>query len=150
MLCTNFGPAIAQIAKANDDTPVVLFLAALPKPTAARAMKAAKKRERYVDLFIRDFCPVVGMLWPRAKAREVLEWIPTVKLPGGYEPRSDDAVIGRWMLMTKQRIRATIPSLVQHPDEVPSLIGRRNHWGKDRGRVALHFCEGDPLDLDWS
>lgn len=149
-LCQNFGPAIARIAEANDDTPVVLFLAGLPKRTAADALRAAKRNQHYVDLFSRDFCPVVGMLWPKQKAKDLLDWASTASLPGGSEPRSDDAVVGRWMLRTKQRIRVAIPSLVQHPDEVKSLIGRKAHWGKDKGRIALMFCEGDPLEIDWS
>lgn len=150
VLCKNFGPTLARIAEANMDTPVVLFLAGLPKRTATLALRAIKNKQHYVDLSIRDFCPVVGMLWPKTKAAEILEWVDTAKLPGGTEPRSDDAVVGRWKLMTKQRVRVTVPSLVQHPDEVTSLIGRKPKWGKDKGRVALYFCEDDPLLIDWS
>ena len=75
-------------------------------------------------------------------------WASTARLPGQPNPRSDDAVVGRWMLVTKQTIRATVPSLVQHPDMEPSLIGRRPAWGKDSGRVALHLAE-DALDYEW-
>lgn len=150
VLCQNFGPAIVRIADANDDTPVVLFIASLPRKTATDALRAVKRHVHYVDLFIRDFCPVVGMLWPREKAAQLLEWTKTAKLPGGTEPRSDDAVVGRWKLINKERIRVTVPSLVQHPDQVESLIGRRAHWGGDKGRVAQLFCEGDPLEIDWS
>lgn len=150
LLCENFGPAITRIAQFNNDTPVVLFLAALPKRTSRDALKATKQGLHYVTLFSRDFCPVVGMLWPKTKALELLEWAETAPLPGGYEPRSDDAVVGRWKFITKQTVVATIPSLVQHPDEVPSLIGRKAHWGKDKGRIAQNFCLGDPLEIDWS
>lgn len=147
VLCQNFGPAIAHIAKANDDTPVVLFLGALPIPTAHRAKKAAKKRERYCELGVRDFCPVVGMLWPKRKAKEMLEWTSEQKLPNA---RSDDAVVGYWVDKTAQRVRVTVPSLVQHPDDESIVHPKRAKQGADRGRVALFFCEGDPLDLDWS
>ena len=149
VVCRNFGPAVEQIAESNPDTPVVLFLAHLPRRTARDATRAMKVHQRYVDLFIRDFCPVVGMLWPTHKAAEMMEWTKNPKgLPGGEGARSDDAVVGRWMLVTRQRIRATVPSLVQHPDMEPSLIGRKPAWGRDRGRVAMFFAE-DGLGYEW-
>lgn len=69
---------------------------------------------------------------------------------GHPSPRSDDGVLGRWCALTKQTVRFTVPSLVQHPDRVKSVIGRKEHWGKDKGRVALLYYEDDPLEYDWS
>lgn len=149
-VCRNFPLAVEKIAEANPDVPVCLFLGGQPRRTAKDALRASKAGKRYVQLFFRDFVPVVGVLWPRHKAEEFLEWSRDARLPGQSNPRSDDAVVGRWMLMTRQRVLATVPSLVQHPDEVPSLIGRRAHAGKDKGRVALLYCEGDPMGYDWS
>jgi GR25 family glycosyltransferase involved in LPS biosynthesis len=148
VLCENFGPAIDRIAKANDDTPVVLFLGGLPKVTAVAALKALKQGEHYCDLGYRDFCPAVGMLWPRRKAIEFLEWTKSMKR-GPSNPRSDDAVIGYWAEGAEQRIRVIIPSLVQHPDLESIVHPKRAKAGKDKGRVALMFCEGDPLEIDW-
>lgn len=147
--CVNFNAAILEIAKANPTTPVVLFLGGLPKVTGNNALKALKRGQHYSPVWIRDFVPVVALLWPKEKAEAFMAWSKTHKLPGAV-PRSDDAVVGRWMIRERQRILVTIPSLVQHPDNVPSLIGRRAKWGKDRGRVALQFIEGDPLEIDWS
>ena len=147
-VCTNFAEAITEVARFNPDTPVVLFLAHLPRRTAKDAVKAMKSRQSYVQLFIRDFCPVVGMLWPTHKAHEFMEWTKSGRLPGQPNPRSDDAVVGRWMLTTKQTIRVTVPSLVQHLDQEPSLIGKRAAWGRDRGRTALFFAE-DGMAYQW-
>jgi len=146
--CRNFGSAVEQIAARHPSTPVCLFLARLPRRTSRDATLALKAGQRYVPLFIRDFCPVVAMLWPKEKAEEFMFWARDARLPGQPNPRSDDAVVGRWMLMTKQTILVTVPSLVQHPDMEPSLIGRRPAWGKDSGRVALHFAE-DALSYEW-
>ena len=148
VLCKNFGPATLRVAKANGDTPVVLFLGALPIPTASAAKQAAKRGEHYVDLKWRDFCPAVGMLWPRTKAIEFLAWAETTKR-GPSNPRSDDAHIGYWVEETRQRVRVTVPSLVQHPDYDSIVHPKRAKSGKDRGRVALMFCEDDPLEIDW-
>ena len=145
--CRNFAPALEEIAAAND-VPVCLFLARLPRRTSTDATKALKANRRYVTLFIRDFVPVVAVLWPRAKAQEFMAWAQNAKLPGQPNPRSDDAVVGRWMMTTRQEIRATCPSLVEHPDMEASVIGRQPAWGKDPGRVALHLAE-DALAYDW-
>jgi GR25 family glycosyltransferase involved in LPS biosynthesis len=144
----NFAPALEQIAASNPDTPVCLFLARLPRRTSVEATRALKDGRRYVDLHFRDFCPVVGMLWPVEKARHLMEWQKTARFPGKLPPRSDDAVVGHWMRHSKQTIRACVPSIVQHPDMEPSLIGRKPAWGKDSGRVALHLAE-DALDYLW-
>lgn len=153
-VCHNFPLAVKQIAEANPETPVVLFLANLPKRVATYALRALARGEHYArtGLRINEFMPVVAVLWPTHKAGEFLEWAETAKLPGyPREPRSDDACAGRWAALTKQPIAFTIPSLVQHLDETPSLIGRRAKWGKDKGRVALHYIgENDPLEIDWS
>lgn len=150
VVCANFAPALEQIAAANPDVPVCLFLAYLPRPTATAATKALRLNQRYADVNFRDFVPVIAILWPKHKAEEMMAWTESnPKLPGNPAPRSDDSVIGFWMRRTKQRIRVTVPSLVQHPDQVVSLIGRRAAWGKDRGRVALYLAE-DGLAYDWS
>ncbi len=153
VLCKNFPPAVTRVADANPDYPVILFLAWLPRRVSNLALRAAKNRQHYFDarLRINEFCPAVAVLWPAAKVEEFLAW--TDANPGklGHPaPRSDDGVIGRWVALTKQIIRFTIPSLVQHPDLESSLIGRKMAWGKDRGRVALFFSEDDPLTMDWA
>ena len=152
-VCRNFAPAMAAIADANPETPVVLFLAKLPPHIAGAALRAAKRKRSYVRMRLRssDFMPVVGVLWPCHKANEFLAWASSAKLPGyPRETRSDDAVAGRWAMKTRLEIAFTVPSLVEHRDQVPSLIGKRARWGRDSTRVALLFEQGDPLERDWS
>jgi hypothetical protein len=148
-VCANFAPAVEQIAEAHPDTPVCLFLAYLPRATASEATKAMRLNKRYAAVNFRDFVPVIAILWPKHKAQEMLDWTQdNPKLPGNPAPRSDDSVIGFWMRRTKQTVLVSVPSLVQHPDTVPSLIGKRAAWGRDRGRVALFLAE-DGLHYDW-
>lgn len=152
-VCTNFPPAVKRIAAANPDTPVVLFLARLPIRVSTLALRATKRREHYLrtQLRINEFMPAVSVLWPRHKAAEFLQWAEeNPKKLGHPSPRSDDGVTGRWAALTRQTITFTVPSLVQHPDRVESIIGKTAAWGKDKGRVAQWFCEGDPLEIDWS
>lgn len=147
--CENFPLAVTQIAEATPDLPVVLFLGGLPRTTGANAMKMLKLGWNYCELWMRDFMPVVAVLWPKHKAEAFLAWSKVDKLPGSF-PRSDDAIAGRWMIRNRERVLVTIPSLVEHPDTVTSTIGRRAQWGKDKGRVARMFIDGDPLAIDWT
>lgn len=154
-MCKNFPLAVTRIAEANPTTPVCLFLARLPVTEAKMALRALKKGERYINARPRSggFTPVVAVLWPIVKAIHFREWCYVARLPGApkYEPASDDAALALWAMRNKERIRITVPSLVEHPDREKSLVGRRAKWGKDRGRVALAYIgEDDPLDLDWS
>ena len=115
------------------------------------ALFAMKKRQVYLDCQLRsnDFLPVVAILWPTSKAQEFLTWTEANPHKLGHkDPRSDDSVGGRWASLTKQDIRFTLPSLVEHPDLEPSLIGRKAAWGKDSGRVAMAFAE-DGLAYEW-
>lgn len=152
-LCVNFPPAVKLIAERNPDVPVGLFLARLPSRISTLALRAAKRHEHYIrtQLRINEFMPVVGVLWPRHKAQEFLHWAKENPHRLGHpEPRSDDGVVGRWCALTRQTVSFTVPSLVQHPDQVKSVIGKEARWGKDKGRVALMLVEGDPLEIDWS
>lgn len=146
----NFTAAVRQIAEANPDVPVCLFLARLPRDASTLAVRAMKQNRRYVELSWRSFLPVVAVLWPRSKAEEFRTWAEeNPGLPAQREPRSDDAVAGFWKMRTRQTVRCTVPSIVQHPDMEPSLIGRRRSWGQDSGRVAMLLAD-DALEYDWS
>jgi hypothetical protein len=148
--CHNFAEGLQGVAKANPDTPVCLFLARLPRDAATAASRAMQQNRRYVTLGLRSFMPVVAVLWPRHKAVEFLEWtVANPYFPGNREPRSDDGMAGRWKMVTRQIVKATVPSLVEHPDMEPSLIGKRTAWGKDRGRVAQFLAE-DASEYDWT
>lgn len=137
------------LEKVASEVPTALFLARLPRDVSAKATLALKKGHRYVTWVPRSFVPVVAILWPREKAVAFKEWADTSpRTSGPVQHRSDDAMVGLWGALTKQEFRATVPSLVEHPDREPSLIGRKNMWGKDKGRVAQHFCE-DALQYEW-
>jgi hypothetical protein len=151
IVCRNFVAAVERIVRARPDQPICLFVGGLPRQSSMAVLKALSRNERYSTLYWRDFCPVVAMLWPVEVVHSFLEWSTTAKLPGVPDPRSDDAVVGRWMAETRQQILATAPCLVQHPDDVESTIKRPHRDGRDRGRVAVAWIgDADPLELDWS
>lgn len=150
----NFPLAVEKIAEAKPAEPVCLFLSWLPNQIVREARQALLRNQRYIAARPAKFCPVVAVLWPVAAIERFLEWSETARLPGHPgNVRSDDAVLGEWIRRKREVVWVALPSLVQHPDLVPSVKGRQNaNWGKDRGRVALNWIgpDADPLELDWS
>lgn len=146
----NFAAGVKQIAASKPDAPVCLFLGRLPRDASSRAQRAMKMNVRYVTLSWRSFLPVVAVLWPRHKLLEFAEWAAeNPRLPAQNEPRSDDAMGGRWKMVTRQTVYACVPSIVEHPDQVPSIIGVRQQWGSTPGRTAELLCD-DALAYDWA
>lgn len=115
--------------------------------------KAVTYRKTLFVLSRQDFIPAVAVLWPRAKAEHLLRWTSKgYDLPGLRPPyRSDDAVMGAWMRFTKQDVFVTMPSLVEHPDDVTPVKDGPHAAanGADKGRVAFSFCRGDALEIEW-
>jgi hypothetical protein len=98
---------------------------------------------------IAKFCPVVAVLWPREAAKRFLDWSETAKLPGRPDPASDDAIMGEWIRNQQETVFVACPSIVDHPDRVESVIGRRQEvWGADKGRTVANFI--GERDIDWS
>jgi hypothetical protein len=146
-----FVKAVRQIAKAHPDAPVCLFLGRLPRDASIEARRALADDRRYVRMPWRSFMPIVAVLWPRHKAVEFIEWTQTNAVMPGIrgEPRSDDAVAGRWKSVTRQTVLACVPSIIEHPDEADSTIGKRSRHSKAAARVAAFIAE-DASAYDWS
>ncbi|MDR7492248.1 MAG: hypothetical protein QN122_12465 [Armatimonadota bacterium] len=77
--------------------------------------------------------PTVALLWPSWAARAVLSWAEERRLgPIG----ADDGVVGMAAACLGLQAVAAVPSLVEHPDLLPSLM--RPRWrGPDPSRQAV-------------
>ncbi len=150
IVCKNFPETVSRIMAARPDRVVSLFVGGLRNRTTRNFTAALGKNKRYEEVYFRDIHHVVAVLWPISAAKTFLDWTKTHAVPGMPNPRSDDAVFGAWSRLTKNRVLCTVPNLVQHPDDVKSTVGLRAKAGADRGRTAIHFIDGDPLELDWS
>jgi hypothetical protein len=152
LVCRNFLPALERIAEANPTTPVSLFFSTAAQRNYRASLKL-RNRSRYISNHSQDVVHVVGILWPHQRAREFLTWVDEnpERLHLGRVVISDDATVTRWMKFGNP-IRCTVPNLVEHPDDVPSIVNvSRVKNGEDSGRVAAWWIgDGDPLELDWS
>jgi hypothetical protein len=147
--CRNLPPAVKRIAAGdNGEHPICLFLGMLPMRTKRDALQAGRDGDPYVRVHVSDWLPVVAVLWPVEKARHFMEWSDRFEPRGPRvrPERSDDAMGGRWMRSTRQTVFATIPSLIEHPDDAPSTIARN-----PGGRSALfwHGAHWDALSIRW-
>lgn len=155
IVCSNFTLAVERLAEIHEHTPLCLFVSASKSKTMMQYRKAAKSQLRYSEIWFQDYCPVVALLWPRSKLAEFMHWwAGNPRLPGMREPyRSDDAVVGSWMKFTRQRVLATVPSLVEHPDDTLSVKWDTSNvpsGTENRFRRAFQFIgDGDPLEINW-
>lgn len=154
IVCANFAAAIERIAESHPDIPICLFVSGTKSKTLQLYARAIRSQVRYSQVWFQDFLPVVGVLWPRTKVEEFLEWSKDAKLPGLPNPRSDDAVVGSWMKFTRQTVLATVPSLVEHPDDTLSVKWHESNvpsgTGNKRRRAFHYIGDSDPLELDWT
>ena len=156
VICQNFPLAVERIIFAHPDIPICLFVSAMKTKTLRKYANALRAGFRYSNIWFQDFMPVVAVIWPRPKIREVLDWLePEPKLSMQKPWRSDDAVIGSWMKFTKQRVLATVPSLVQHPDDTLSVKWSSESkvpsgTGNKYRRAFAYIEDVDPLELDWT
>lgn len=99
-----------------------------------RQMLAAAARGQSFTRLATTWIPAVALSWPVSRAREFVEFADgrwDVEKVGG-----DDARIGSFCARRRARPWAVVPSIVEHPDVVESLIGKRNSAGRNRARVA--------------
>lgn len=155
--CRNFPQTVERVVEARPDTLTSLFIGGLPNWNTRQFMRALSTGKRWAPLRpinTGSVIHVVALIWPAPLAEHLLEWSRTASLPGHRGvPRSDDAVVSYWARMTKQEVWATVPCLIEHPDDlVPAAGHRKNANGADRGRIAASWIglDVDPSTLDWS
>lgn len=87
----------------------------------------------------------MAVLWPREKALHLLNWSETAR---GLT-RADDGNVHKWKRSHKQEMLVSVPSIVQHDDDLESVKGGRAHvpW-KENWRQALMLAD-DALDYEW-
>jgi hypothetical protein len=141
LLCNSFTDRVSVAVGERQRSVVSLFVGGLPNRTRRDFLAALGRGEHWMPIYFRDIHHVVALVWPVELIQSFLAWYPTARIPGAQPPRSDDAVIGFWARTTKNVVWATVPCLVEHPDDVPSTIHTRTRTGRDKGRRAIHFEE---------
>lgn len=150
-LCDRFADAVPLAVAGRPDSLVALFVPGPPTDHARAVMKACHYGIPWAMLGNDTWCPAVALAWPAAMLEPFLRWVDRQRYP--VTVRADDEIIGRYLRAVRQRAWATVPSLVEHPDMVDSIAGKRSRRGQYTGRIAACFvreCGCDPLLVDWS
>lgn len=145
IVCANLLEAAARAALARPGSPIALFVPGKPA-LYVRTIGAARTADEPVcELPLGTWVPTVATLWPAALAEQILDWYDGSRLPRGMV--ADDEIVGRFLNHVRIPALASVPSLVEHPDTVPSVMNgrRRVGDGRDPGRRA-EFWIGDEPD----
>lgn len=152
VVCQGFRAAVEAAVAARPGRLLIFFVGGNPVHHAAAVIEACRRDEAWAELNYAHWCPAVATCWPAALIPQLMEFVESQNYPPGFV--SDDEIIGRFIRTVKHRPLASVPSLAEHPDKVPSLIGKRMAHGMDLGRVAACFigrdCGECAAEIDWT
>jgi hypothetical protein len=137
-----FLEAVDRAVAARPDDPIVLFVSRQATRSTRLLFQACADDESFFTLHPQEWVPVVAVVWPRTAAAEFLEW--ALKRFPADRRRADDAIVGDWARSTGTRVVGTVPSLVEHPDEVDSLIGLKHRIPRRAACLAGHGDDFQP------
>lgn len=149
IVCPGFVDAAAAALTARPSRVVTFYVGGNHRQAAARVVHAAQQGHSWTDIPHFNWIPAVALAWPVALLPPFLAWVDQQRWPPSF--RADDQIIGMFLRRQGQLPVATVPSLVDHPDDVPSLISNRHRGGRDRLRIAACWVGGCDVSLiDWA
>ena len=152
-VCDDFLIHTQRAIEARPDRIVCFHVSGHPATSARRVLRAGERGESWAELDPNTWCPVVATCWPVFEIGPMLRFDDAKHYAAGTViQRGDDYRVGAFIKETRRTVLATVPSLVEHPDTVGSLIGTHALAGGNPGRVACCYLpEGcDPYEIDWS
>jgi hypothetical protein len=133
LVCRDFPDALAAVIAARPDVPVALFVPGV-MPNSRRVLDACWAGDRWAELDVLTWAPVVAVVWPRGHVGRLLEFAAAKDYPPSRF--GDDSIVGDYAREQAVTIWATVPSLVEHPDTEASLVGTVAMGGANPQRVA--------------
>lgn len=144
-LCGGFLSALELALAARPDSIVALFVPTALRHSSLRLLEACGRNEAWVVIgTVETWIPVVALAWPVRLIPDFAAWGRRTYPPEAR--RADDAIVGRYVRERGETVWATVPSLVEHPDDVESLLGLRTA----NPRSATCFAGEKAALIDWS
>lgn len=148
-VCDGFLPAVLAAVAAKPDRILSFFVAGNPYEHSQAVYAACDRGSSWAELDNQRWCPAVCLVWPAYHVPAVLAWVVAQNWPDAF--RADDEIVGRYCRYADVLPLASVPSLVDHPDDVPSLLGQKAQYGQDPGRTtACWIGDCDPASIDWT
>lgn len=145
--CRGFAAAAQAAVEACGHRPIAFWVGGFPQDLCAVMRRAAQTGCPWVDFVPWHVFPCVAAVWPVKLAVRLLEWAD--EKPGRVT-RADDGVTARFLQAERVWPLATVPSLVEHPNVVPSVIGRAARGPLEKSRVAcVPLGDRDPSTITW-
>lgn len=149
LVCADFTAAATAALAAQPDRVVTFYVGGNARLAAARVVHAAGQGRSWAVINHYSWIPAVALAWPARLIPPLLAYCDRHRWTATF--RSDDELLGRFLRTTGEPLYATVPSLVDHPDDVPSLIGTRHRGGRDKGRIAACWVgDCDASAIDWT
>lgn len=144
--CEFFAEAVLAAIAAKPNACISFCVTPQAHVTSQLMTMALKKREPWAKWSTRDHWPLVAASYPRELAERVADFVDERK----PKTRGDDAPMAEALRVLRAEAWATVPSLVEHLDDTPSLIGRRYMSGRNRARCAKYWIgDRDPRTIQW-
>jgi hypothetical protein len=148
-VCPNLIPAVERIADAMPDHPVALFVSPQSVMGVIEMERSCRQDRPYARWPVGQWIPAVAVLWPLQLVEPLLAYVDRQDWPVQFS--ADDEILGRATRAIPVDVYATVPSLVEHPDLVDSVVRNgRARQGKNPDRLAWCLIDGDPLKIDWT
>jgi len=146
IVCDHFLETMQLVLEARPNSMLALFVPGSHRAAALDMYRACERDECFFPFPFHtgSWVPVVALVWPAHTIPPFLEWA-ALKYPV-TKRRADDAIVGSYAREHRTEVLATVPSLVDHPDDVPSLIGNRMN---ERSRMAVCMVDGDARQRGW-
>lgn len=151
ILCPWFWEAANLAVDAHPDRIIAFFVGGRPDDHGRQIRRARQQGRVWAELLFDRWCPTVALVWPVRHIIPFLEFVDAQDWPRGM--RADDEIVGHYLRNVRERMIASAPSLVEHPDMVRSILGHnRARQGADHGRVAAWYIDEsvDARELDWA
>ena len=137
--CRDFLSKSYSALRERPDKLVAFFVPGIQAAGARRVREARADGERWAQIGGTAITPVVALAWPVEIIESFVRFAESSRIAARYT--HDDPVTTIFVKKNKLEVWATVPSLVQHPDVEPSLIGKPHGAGKYPKRMAEFFVE---------
>lgn len=144
-MCGHLVEGVERAAAARPEDVLAFFVPGKPAKYVAAVDQARALGLSWAVLTLGTWIPVVATLWPADLAARLVAWYDEQRYRYFV---ADDEIAGRFLASVERPPLASVPSLVEHPDTVPSVMNshRRGGDGLDPGRRA-HLWVGDLPEL---
>jgi hypothetical protein len=140
-LCERFATRVIEAIEEKPDAILVAFTPGFPF-MARRLQQHHAKGEAFAVLPPAAFTPVVAIVYPRTHVEGLIAHTDGSRWPRARQlGTADDAIVAGYVRGLRLSVFATVPSLVDHRDEVPS-VSKPSHRGGRHRRAALFAGDG--------